>query len=69
MADNKLTALVKAQMTVEFEVGTWEGGTSFNDLHEQVSREAVQKLRSLTQGKVKIVGEPVIKVVTFTQET
>lgn len=63
-----LTASVRATVTVEFEVGTWGGGSSFDSLHEQVVREARQKILGATKGTMKIVGEPVISVVTYARK-
>lgn len=65
---SNLSACVRATVTVEFSVGSWNAATSFHDLHEQVSREAAQKVRNLMGQGARIIGDPEISVSVFSKE-
>lgn len=61
-----ISALVKAIVTIEYGVGTWNGESNFIDLHEQVSREALNTIRQkMTNCDVRVIGDPQIKIITF----
>lgn len=59
-----ITASVKAEVTISVNVGNWNGDESFKSLHEQVVRNARNKIMSkLAHDGIQIIGEPKISVV------
>lgn len=63
-----LSAIVRAQVTIEICVGTWSGASTFDDLQEQAAREATAMiLNKLSDKGLQVIGEPVLKVVVFSK--
>jgi hypothetical protein len=63
---SKVSASVRATVTIEFHIGSWDADSRVSDLREAGSREAKQivcnRMHSLG---MKVIGEPEIKIMTF----
>jgi hypothetical protein len=64
---SKVKATARIRCEVEIEVGTWDGSGTFDQLHDQVLGEgvaALSNMESRSGARLKIVGTPVVVMVT-----
>jgi hypothetical protein len=66
----KTQTWVRVAVTVEVSVGSWGGDATVDQIFEQSSKEAVEKLRDFfgATSKVRVVGDPKAKVVIASKE-
>lgn len=69
-----MTDTVQAQVSIRVTVqidaggGPWSADHTMQQAHDQGSREAMDKLHQMLQGKAKIVGDPEVLVVIMTKK-
>lgn len=70
---SKVSVKMRASMVIEIEVGTWAGTTNFAEMHDQIKREAVDKVRNIFRSSknpesVAVVPESVqVKMIILEQ--
>lgn len=63
-----MSTAVKITLDVEVSVGVWNSSCTFEELRDQATREAIQKLNGLQDRGIKVVGNPRMKCVIMEED-
>lgn len=58
----------RVQVTLEVDVGAWNGECTADYITEQAQREGVQRVMQALQGRCRVIGEPVVTIVMATKK-